>query len=114
MMRSATKLWCPTCEEVNPCYSINSSEVDARSGHRFYKEGHEDVQFFRRFRQCEVCSNTFETAEAEGKFLAELVELRSVLADLKANANAYALDAKKAAEGLKKLSRSLQMLKALE
>lgn len=76
--------------------------------------GHEDVNLFRRFRRCEVCNNSFETAEIEEKFLRELVDLRTALADLKLNATAYQVDAKKAAERLKKLSKSLGMLKALE
>ena len=50
----------------------------------------------------------------EAKFLDELVELRQALADIKANAAAYEADATKAAEGLKKLSKSLAVLRALK
>lgn len=73
-----------------------------------------DVHFFRRFRRCVECGEEFETSEVEAHFLTELVKLRSALADIKASAAAYEADAKKAAEKLRKLSKSLAVLKALE
>lgn len=72
------------------------------------------MNFFRRFRQCTNCNEHFETSEVEAKFLDELVELRHALADIKANAAAYEADAKKAADRLKKLSKSLAVLRALK
>lgn len=77
-------------------------------------EDHEDVHLFRRFRRCAVCEVWFETAEVEEKFLRELIELRMALADIKLNAAEYQLDARKAAEKLRRLSKSLAVLEALE
>lgn len=91
-----------------------ASKVGEGSGQRFYKTDHEDLQYFRRFRRCENCYNEFETAEVEEKFLREIVKLRTALADIKLNAAAYQEDAKKTAEKLDKLSKSLAVLKALE
>ena len=114
MTRTAAKLWCPNCGEVHPCYSVNPSDVGEGSGRRFYREDADDVHFFRRFRDCTNCGQHFETSEVEAHFLDELVQLREALADIKANAAAYEQDAKKAAEKLKKLSKSLAVLKALK
>lgn len=114
MTRTAAKLWCPICEDVHPCYSVNFSEVGREGGRRFYKEDATDIQFFRRARQCTECGEDFETSEVEARFLDELVDLRAALADIKANAAAYEADAKKAADKLKKLSKSLAVLKAIK
>ena len=114
MTRSAAKLWCPHYEEINPCYSVTPSQVGEASGRRFYKTQAEDVNFFRRFRECTNCAEHFETSEVEARFLDELVELRRALSDIKANAAAYEADAKQAEEKLKKLSSSLAVLKALK
>lgn len=114
MTRTAAKLWCPHCEEIYPCYSVNPSDVGESGGRRFYKSEADDVNFFRRFRQCTNCDEHFETSEVEAKFLDELVKLRYALADIKANAAAYEADAKKAADRLKKLSNSLSVLRALK
>ena len=114
MTRTAAKLWCPHCEEIHPCYSVNPSDVGESGGRTFYRTDADDVNFFRRFRSCTHCEEHFETSEVEAKFLDELVELRQALADIKANAAAYEADATKAAEGLKKLSKSLAVLRALK
>jgi len=114
MTRTPAKLWCPHCEDIHPCYSVNPSQVGETGGRRFYKVHATDVNFFRRFRQCTNCCGDFETAEVEARFLDELVELREALADIKANAAAYETDAKTAANTLKKLGKSLAVLKALK
>ena len=114
MTRTAAKLWCPHCEEIHPCYSVNPSDVGESGGRRFYKSDAADVNFFRRFRNCTNCDEHFETSEVEARFLDELVQLREALADIKANAAAYEQDAKKASDKLKKLSKSLAVLKALK
>ena len=114
MTRTAAQIWCPNCKEIHPCYSVNASDVGETGGRRFFKSEANDVNFFRRFRQCTNCDEHFETSEVEARFLDELVQLRRALADIKANAAAYELDAKKASEKLKKLSKSLAVLKALE
>src|SRR4051812_10648424 len=114
MGRSAAGLWCPHCEEYHPCRSVNPSELFEKSGRRFEMTEASDVKFFRRFRICENCDEHFETSEVETHFLSELVKLRNALKDIKDNAVAYEADANKAAARLKKLSKSLALLKALE
>jgi len=114
MARSAAQLWCPRCKEVHPCHSMNPSEIGETGGRRFSMIGADDVEFVRRFRRCDECGEDFETAEVETRFLDELVKLRSALADLKTNAAAYQVDADKAASQLKKLSKSLAVLRALD
>jgi len=93
---------------------VNPSQVGETGGRRFYKTQAADVHFFRRFRECTNCEEHFETSEVEARFLDELVALREALSDIKANAAAYEADAKKAAEKLRKLGKSLAVLKALE
>jgi DNA replicative helicase MCM subunit Mcm2 (Cdc46/Mcm family) len=107
-------MWCPHCKDIQPCYSVTPSQVGETGGRRFYKTQADDVNFYRRFRECTHCGQSFETSEVEARFLDELVELREALADIKANAAAYEADAKKAAETLKKLGKSLGVLKALK
>ena len=114
MTRTAAKLWCPHCEEIHPCYSVNPSEVGESGGRRFYREDADDVNFFRRFRMCTSCDQYFETSEVEARFLDELVQLRESLADIKANAAAYEHDAEKASQTLRNLSKSLAVMKALK
>ena len=114
MTRTAANLWCPHCEEIHPCYSVNPSQVGQTGGRRFYKIKAKDVNFFRRFRECTNCEQYFETSEVEARFLDELVNLREALSDIKANAAAYETDAKKAAAKLTQLSKSLAVLKALK
>lgn len=114
MTRTPAKLWCPHCEDIQPCYSVNPSQVGEAGGRRFFKKDATDVNFFRRFRECTNCGEHFETSEVESRFLDELVELREALADIKVNAAAYEADAKKAGNTLKKLGKSLAVLKALK
>lgn len=113
MSRSAAKLWCPNCADIHPCRSVSPSYVGEDSGNRFYREDAEDVRYFRRFRECTNCGDHFETSEVEAKFLDELITLRSALADLKRNASDYEADAKKAASKLRRLGKSLAVLKVL-
>lgn len=113
MTRTAAQVWCPKCEAIHPCYSVNPSQVGEAGGRRFFRTDATDVHFFRRFRECTNCAEHFETSEVEARFLDELVELREALADIKANAAAYEADAKRAANTLKKLGKSLAVLKAL-
>jgi hypothetical protein len=107
-------MWCPHCKGIHPCYSRNPSEVGESGGHRFEMIDADDVQYFRRFRECQNCFNVFETSEVNSHFLDELVELRHALSEIRNNAVAYEADAKAAARGLKKLSKSLSKLRALK
>jgi hypothetical protein len=60
-----------------------------------------------------ACSGTFVSAEVEENFLDELVQLRGALAQIKKHAEAYIKESDTAAESLKKLAGSLQVLRAL-
>jgi len=114
MTRSPAKLWCPYCKKYHPCRSLSPSDIGAESGHTFYRTDHEDLQYFRRYRECEECGKEFETAEVEAKFLDELVKLRTALAGIRLDTAAYEDDAKKTAEKLNKLGEWLAGLKALK
>lgn len=84
MTRSAAQMWCPKCEDYCACKSINPSLFGVQSGNRLFIIKHDDLKFFRRFRQCVECGDEFETAEIEAKFVHELSELRDSLAALRA------------------------------
>jgi len=47
-------------------------------------------------------------------FVSELAALRDALKDIKENADEYEADAKKSAAALKKLSKSIKVLKAIK
>lgn len=113
MGRTATKIYCPHCDEIHPCWSVSFSVIGETSGRRFYRLDHNDINWFRRARECENCSEVFTTAEINEAFLEELVSLRDALKDIKSNAQEYQEDAKKASKTLDKLSESLKILKTL-
>jgi hypothetical protein len=111
---TAAKHFCPHCEEVHPCPVVPASDLGEKSGNRYYRTDHPDIQYFRRWHNCENCFEYFETYELDATFVRELTKLREALQDIKANAAEYDADAKKAAKTLNKLSKSLKVLKALE
>lgn len=59
------------------------------------------------------CKHEFLTAEAYEIFVFELVQLRDALKDIKENAEAYMRESAAASKSLRKLSKSLRVLKAL-
>lgn len=116
-MRNAqggTKKWCPSCEKIQVCTAVNPSKIAYESGQRWYKEDHQDINWFRRGLVCQSCNHEWLTAEVEENFLEELVELRDALSQIKVHAEAYAAESDKAANSLKKLGESLSVLRALK
>jgi hypothetical protein len=109
-----TKKWCPSCESTQVCTAFNPTEIGEKSGQRWYRVGHTDIQWFRRALICKKCNHTWLTAEIEESFLDELVQLREALGDIKKHAQAYERESKKASASLTKLSESLGVLKALD
>jgi len=112
--QGGTQKWCPTCESTQVCAAVNPTQLGERSGQRWYKPDHDDIQWFRRGLICQNCGSEWLTAEVEEKFLTELVELRNALKEIKKNAEAYAKESEKAGQSLTKLSESLNVLRALK
>jgi hypothetical protein len=73
---------------------------------RWYRTDHPDIQWFRRVWICQSCDESFIGAEVKEDFLTELVELRSALYDIKANAEPYSKESASATKSLVKLAKS--------
>lgn len=107
-------MWCPRCKSVKVCAAISTTALGKSAGQRWYRQDNPDLNWFRRGRECKTCGHQFLTAEAREAFLDELCELRESLADIKKNAEEYMKGSKKAAASLKKLGKSLGVLRALK
>jgi len=112
--RGGTRMYCPRCQQTEVCAAIPSGELGLKSGQRWFRKDHPDIQWFRRARECQGCAGTFVSAEMNEQFLTELVELRKALADIKVNAEQYSKESAAASKSLEKLSKSLAVLKALD
>ena len=108
-----TLMHCPCCENITECKAIPPGSIGEKTGQRWHRTDHTDINWFRRARQCLTCEECFITAEIDEKFLAELVELRNALGNIKLHAEQYAKESNAAAKSLNKLSNSLKVLKAL-
>ncbi len=111
--QGGTQMWCPYCKEIRVCAAVPLTSIGFESGQRWVKTDHPDINWFRRGRECLTCYREFTTAEMNEDFLEELVELRNALADLKKNAEHYMSESNTASKTLKKLGKSLSVLKAL-
>ncbi len=111
--QGGTQMYCPKCEKITVCQAIPLSQLDEESEQRWYKTEHEDIQWFRRGRRCQECFEEFITSEINEKYLDELTELRDAVADIKNNAQLYIAESKQTSKALKKLTKSISVLKAL-
>lgn len=109
-----TKMYCPTCKAVTTCSAVNPTKAGKKSGQRFYFIEHDDINFFRRGRECQKCYNIFVTSEVNEAFLDELVALRRNLSEIKDKAQQYQQDAEKAEKSLKDFTAKLKSLKGLQ
>ena len=110
-------MWCPSCKSIMTCKAIPGASVTYSTGdysQRWHHDKHSDLHWFQRGRECLVCGHKFLTGEMDLQYLFELAELRDALSEVKANAEAYAAESKKAAGSLNKLSESLKVLSALK
>jgi len=114
IIQGGTKKYCPNCKAIRVCAAVNPSQLGYKSGQRLYKTQHRDIKWFRRGLVCQDCQNQWLTAEVDESFLAELVELRDALGEIKSNAESYIKQSKQAAQQLTKLSKSLGVLQALK
>ena len=112
--QGGTQKWCPECKDVRVCAAVNPSQLGAKSGQRWYRRDHSDIQWFRRGLVCQTCQHESLSAELPEDFVDELVELRDALRDIKENAEAYAKESAKASKSLTKLSEALNVLRALK
>lgn len=118
-MRNAqggTQMYCPHCKCIRVCEAVPTTKCGALipAGQRWYRKDYEDVQWFRRGRECKACGQHFITAEVNELFLTELGELRNALASIKKNAEDYVRESHAASESLAKLAASLEVLRALK
>jgi hypothetical protein len=111
--QGGTQKWCPQCKAIRVVRTVSTSSLGARSGQRFYRTNHEDIQYFRRGQECQTCWHDWLSAEVPEDFIDELVELRDALRDIKKNAEAYSKESENAAKSLASLSKSLSDLRAL-
>ena len=81
--KDGTDMWCPMCKAVRSCKEI-SKPYEKR---RFYKRGFEDIQYFKRTRECLFCHSEFTTAEVHGNLLDELAVLRKKCSELQEQNN---------------------------
>jgi hypothetical protein len=106
--------WCPRCKEVTVVRAVSTSSLGVTSGQRWYKEDHQDIQWFRRGQECQTCLHDWLSAEVPEVYINELVKLRDALRDIKKNAESYSKESEIAAKSLARLSKSLSDLKALD
>jgi hypothetical protein len=112
--QGGTQKWCPSCEEAKVVAAVNPSQLGEKSGQRWYRKDHSDIQWFRRGLVCQTCGHKWLSAEVPEDFIDELVELRDALRDIKANAETYVKESDKASKSLAKLSDALSVLRALK
>ena len=112
--QGGTKMFCPSCREVQVCQAVYEGKAGLKGGQRWYRTDYPDIQWFRRVRQCLDCDAVFVTAEIREDFLKELVALRDALSDIKVNAEKYRKESAAASKTLAKLSESLSVLRALD
>lgn len=112
--QGGTQMWCPSCKSVAVCTAVNPSKLGNPSGQRWCLRNHADINWFRRGRVCLSCSHVFTTAEVDEQFVDELVEIRSALLDIKANAETYVEESASASASLARLGESLSVLRALD
>lgn len=110
MGRSPARLWCKFCGDFTPCRSVSLSEFGYSSERRFYDADKDDINWFRRMRECDECSHEFLTAEVDEYVLCELVALRDAVREFKE----HAYDCEKDAKAIsKKIIRMHDAIKAL-
>ena len=112
-----TKIYCPSCEEIQICEAIPVPHITYDSSdysQRMYLTNHPDLNFFQRGRRCKASGEEFITAEIEYEFLMELSNLRIALKDIKENAEIYNKQTVDAQKTLQKLQKSLSLLQALK
>lgn len=114
MSVGGTKKQCPKCNKITICTAVSPSQLGKKSGQRWYKTTHSDINWFRRGLVCQTCSHKWLSAEIPEVFLNELVELRNALGDIKKNAEGYISESQKASDSLIELNKSLSVLKALD
>lgn len=112
--QGGTRMYCPECQDETICKAIDPSRIAYESGQRWYRIDYSDLNWFRRGRHCLECGYEFLTAELDENFLNELVELRDSLADIKMNAESYIIESAGAAKSLERLSKSIEVLRALK
>ncbi len=112
--RGGTKMHCPECEVIRKCAAVPLSQLGETGGQLSSWLYHEDINWFRRGRECLTCGHEFVTSEINESFIYELTELRNALGTIKKNAEEYSKEAKQASSTLDELSKSLKVLKALK
>lgn len=79
MASHGTKIYCPNCKDFTVCKAISPTKIGKPKARRWLVKDYSDISWFRRGRQCIVCSQKFISAEIDEKLIMELVELRKRL-----------------------------------
>jgi hypothetical protein len=106
-----TKMYCPGCKKITVCKAIPLSQIGEKSRRLWYK-CYNDLQLFRRARECLKCHHVFLTSEIDEKILDELLILRK-LEDIKNNVQEYIKedDPVRSLEKIEKINNSLDDFK---
>ncbi len=105
-----TSMYCPHCKTVQVCKALSPSELGEPSDQRLQFDGHPDIQWFRRGRQCLKCGETFMTGEVQEGVIFEFVKMRVMLTGLKTNGKEYVEQLTAASEALHSLLASANKL----
>jgi uncharacterized protein (UPF0179 family) len=109
-----TRMHCPNCGQQQDCKAIPVPKITGDPAHYNQRWHTSNINWFQRGRECLVCHHQFVTVEVDSQFLNELIELRTALGDIKANAEQYVRESTAASRSLLKLSTALSVLRALE
>jgi hypothetical protein len=71
-----TSMFCPSCEKVRSCESVNYEEFSKGKFRRFYSSEVDKVHWFARARKCRTCFYVFETVEVSRKILSEFLLMK--------------------------------------
>jgi len=74
--KGGLSLWCSNCKDLEVCASLPLERMGLSRERRFFKTDNDDIQWFRRCRECQACGFVFLTAEVEESALHELAQLR--------------------------------------
>lgn len=78
-IKGGTEMYCPKCKKITICSAMTVSQLsfDGCSSQRICHTEYDDLQWFRRGRECQACGHQFLTAEIIEDFIDELADARS-------------------------------------
>ena len=110
--KGATQLYCASCDEVQVCWAVPTTDLGHESEQRWYSLQYTDVQWLPEESECQECADTWLTSQIREHLLRELIELRDALGDLKQSAVKCMAASQSASAALGGLTESLAALRA--